>query len=118
MIVHRIALATLIATSAACGSSSSNNSNNGSSSTTTTYTWSADIASIVSASCGGSGCHASTSTGSGATVWVGNETAFKADKTSIKDRIGRASSDALFMPKSPGTLSAADKAKILSYLGN
>lgn len=83
----------------------------GSGSTTVSFS---DISSIVKTSCGVSGCHGIT--GATSTVYENNEANFKAAKASIKDRISRAKTAAGFMPQSPGTLSDADKTKLLNYV--
>ena len=94
---------------AACGSSSSNN-NTGTTPAATTYTWAANVSTIVTKDCNtGTGCHGA-SPGAGATPYA-TQAAFVADKTGILAQVGSA------MPPAPATISATDKSTITSYLG-
>lgn len=84
-------------------------------STTTTYTFSADIAPILTASCASNNaCHASTNT-VGNTVYVDNKANLVAGKTNVINRMNGTGS---IMPPSTSdvTLSAANKQKIEDYL--
>jgi hypothetical protein len=82
--------------------------------TPTTSTAFADVAPIIKASCGVSGCHGKA--GAISTVYEENEANVKAAKAKITERMN-STNTALVMPQSPGTISAADKTKLLDYIG-
>jgi hypothetical protein len=90
----------------ACGTSSSTTKTT---EKTATLTFTADIDPIIKESCATSGCHGTT--GALSTVYVGKESAFKASKTESIKRLG--SGD---MPRSPGTISATNKQKLVDFL--
>lgn len=96
---------------AACGTDDDDEK----STTTTTYTFSADIAPILTASCANNNaCHASTNT-VGNTVYVDNKANLVAGKTNVINRMN--GTGAIMPPSTSGvSLSAANKQKIEDYL--
>ena len=96
---------------AACGTDDDDEK----STTATTYTFSADIAPILTASCASNNaCHASTNT-VGNTVYVDNKANLVAGKTNVINRMN--GTGAIMPPSSSGvSLSAANKQKIEDYL--
>lgn len=95
-----------------CGSSSKSTTTTPA--PTTTLSFSTDIAPIIKTSCSASGCHGVT--GAGSKIYENNEATFKAQKADAIRRMGLKSSEADFMPRSPSTISSADKDKIINYL--
>jgi len=82
--------------------------------TTTTYTFSADIAPIISASCAkAGGCHEATNTSN--EVYVDNKANLVARKDAVINRLNGVGA---IMPQAGSgvTLSATDKKKIEDYL--
>lgn len=90
----------------ACGSDDKKDKDN--TGTTTTLDFTKDINPILVKSCSGSTCH---DKGDGQVVYVGNDANLKANKASVKSQLTAGA-----MPKSPSTISADDKSKIINYL--
>lgn len=108
-----VGLAAAMGVAVACGSDKKDDDT----STSDKLTFSGDVEPILKTSCAGTGCHEAATTMT--TAYVGAESAFKAAKASVKDRLGKAKTDALYMPKQDSqnkTLSDADKSTLLNFL--
>lgn len=104
------ALTTAFILAQACGSDKETEDT----STQTKYDFTKDINPIIVASCSGSTCHGKT--GAGSTVYEEQEKAFLNSETETKRRMALAATDAAFMPRTPKTISAADKEKLIKFL--
>lgn len=96
-----------------CGSSKDNDDDD--TSTQSKYDFTKDVNPILVTSCGASGCHGST--GALSTVFVGNETNFKASKVESKRRMALPATDtANVMPRAPSTITSANKDILTKFL--
>ncbi len=111
-ILSRGIILTLAAVAVAVGCGSKDDADKGDS-TTATIKFS-DVAPIIKESCTGSGCHGTT--GAASKIYEDNEANFKESAALTKSRMALAATDASFMPRTPKTISAANKQKLLDFL--